>query len=71
MGRGGARGGATAKGMLVCVCVRREEEKGGYEYKTQTTVPLAAALWGREMESDDTRVGGMLEAMISLISGER
>ena len=64
-------------GECQCVvsCVGEQEEKGGWEYKTQTTVPLAdgplaAALWGQEMESDDKRVGGMSEVMIFSISGE-
>ena len=40
----------------------------GAEYKTQTIVPLAegslAGLEGREMELEEGREGGMLEAMM-------
>ena len=59
----------------MALCVGDQEKRDGWEYKTQTTVPLAdgplaAALWGLEMESDDRRVGGMLEAMILSVSGE-
>lgn len=48
--------------------IGEKEKEGGCEYKTQTTVPLAdgplaAALWGREMDADDMSVGGMSEAI--------
>ena len=58
------------------MCAPHEEQKeSGCEYKTQTTVPLAdgplaAALWGREMDSADT-IAGMLEAIISSRSLEK